>query len=55
MISLKLKKILDAQQLAQDNRNRERVLRAIQSKQQFRHPAVFITFDVFRALGKMTS
>ena len=24
-------------------------------KQQLRHPAVFITFDVFRALGKMTS
>ena len=53
IVLLKLKRVAESASVQQGHRNRERVLRAIASKHQLRHPAVFIPYDVLRKLGRL--
>ena len=55
VILWRLRKVTDAEKLHQQHRSLERVKRAIESKQQLRHPAVFITYDVLRQQGRLLS
>ena len=52
VISFKLKHVVDAASIQQEARNTERVLRAIQTKNVLRHPAVFISYGNLRPLGR---
>lgn len=51
----KLQRALAATRREQVNRNRARVRRAIASCRNLRHPAIFITYEKLRELGKFTS
>ena len=55
IVLFKLRKTIRANLLEQHLADLARVQRAIQSSQQLRHPASFITFDVIRQLGEFTS
>lgn len=55
VVLYKLRKTIQAERKAQRILNIARVNRAIDSGQQLRHPAIFVTFDVLRELGAFTS
>ena len=52
VICSKLKRVVDAASLQQQQKDNDRVLRAIQSRDILRHPAVFITYEDLRPLGR---
>ena len=55
VIALKLKRVVDAESVAQRQRNYERVARAIGSCKTLRHPAIFITYETLRRVGRFLS
>ena len=55
VIVYKLRKVLEVRRLHEQHRSMDRVKRAIESKQQLRHPAVFIHYAALRTLGRFVS